>query len=480
MNLKIKSIQNLRTKLVVLSLVAIFTLFNLSCKKYVEIENGNTLSLVKSANDCQLLLDNYSVINTGYPSDGEVSSDDYYLTNAGYLLQALAQTDRDLYIWATAAQRPSAQPQWESPYQVVFQANLVLETINKIKTQNTDPSASPTLLNTLTGSALFLRSFAFWQVAQLYAKPYLAATSGQDPGIPIRLSSDINVPSQRGTVSGTYNQIIQDLKEAVSLLPVSSVVATRPNQASTYALLARVYLSMEDYPDALTNADAALKINNQLINFNTLDVNSSTPFNPRFNKEVIFHAIMAPDPGLNPGSAYANVAKIDSNLYASYHANDLRQQIFFKQNSGTDIGTYRFTGNYEPTTSATFFDGLAVDELYLIRAECYARAGNTISAMNDLNTLLTTRWVPGTYVNMTAASADQALALILTERRKELLMRGLRWSDLRRLNRDTRFAKTLTRTIQGTVYTLPPNDPRYTLLIPQEVIQNSSIAQNVR
>ncbi|MBB6501659.1 RagB/SusD family nutrient uptake outer membrane protein [Pedobacter cryoconitis] len=478
MNLKIKSIQNLRTKLVILSLVTISTLFNLSCQKYVDIDRGNTRNIVQTANDCQLLLDNYTVINTGYPSDGEASSDDYYLTNAGYLLSALAPTDRDLYIWSTTAIRPGAQPQWESSYQVVFQANLMLETINKIKSGNTDPAATPTLLNTLTGSALFLRSFAFWQVAQLYAKPYLAATSGQDPGIPIRLSSDINVQSQRGTVSGTYNQIIQDLKQAISLLPATSIVATRPNQASAYALLARVYLSMEDYPDALTNADAALKISNQLINFNTLNANSNTPFSPRFNKEVIFHAIMAPDPGINPGSAFSNVAKIDSNLYASYQANDLRQKIFFKQNSGTDIGTHRFTGNYEPVTSATFFDGLAVDELYLIRAECYARASNTISAMNDLNTLLTTRWKTGTYVNMTAASADQALALILAERRKELLMRGVRWSDLRRLNRDTRFAKTLTRTIQGTVYTLPPNDPRYTLLIPQEVILNSPITQN--
>ena len=73
-----------------------------------------------------------------------------------------------------------------------------------------------------------------------------------------------------------------------------------------------------------------------------------------------------------------------------------------------------------------------------------------------------------------------ALAKVLTERRKELLMRGLRWTDLRRLNRDSRFAVTLSRTVQGQEYLLPPGDPRYTLLIPNEVIVNSGIAQNSR
>jgi len=83
-------------------------------------------------------------------------------------------------------------------------------------------------------------------------------------------------------------------------------------------------------------------------------------------------------------------------------------------------------------------------------------------------------------VDMTASSANDALVKVLTERRKELLMRGTRWTDLRRLNKDTQFAKTLSRTVVGATHTLPPNDPRYTLLIPQEVITNSALEQNNR
>ncbi len=111
-----------------------------------------------------------------------------------------------------------------------------------------------------------------------------------------------------------------------------------------------------------------------------------------------------------------------------------------------------------------------MDELYLVRAESYARAGNATAAMADLNTLLRTRWQAGTYTDMVAASPDDALAKILPERRKELLFRNIRWADLKRLNKDTRFAVTLSRTVNGTTYTLPPNDLRYQVLLPEDAV----------
>ncbi|MCX2486792.1 RagB/SusD family nutrient uptake outer membrane protein [Pedobacter sp. MR2016-24] len=443
-----------------------------SCEKYVDIKKSSNQALIETASDCQLLLDNYGVMNTGFPSDGEASADDYYLTDDGYLSSSLTQTDRDRHTWAPSGIRPGAA-QWVNPYKTVYYANLVLETVEELKSKG---SADVTVLNNLRGAALFFRSFCFWQIAQLYAKPYSAASAEQDPGIPLRLSSDINDKSERGTVAQTYARIVQDLQEAVSLLQPTSTVPTRPNKAAAYAMLARTYLSMEDYAQAQASADASLQINNQLIDYNTLDVNSYTPFFPRFNKEVLFHSLMEQQPALNPN----DIAKINLDLVNTYSANDLRRSIFLKPNSGDNTGSYRFTGNYEPATSALFFNGLAVDEMYLIRAEGYARAGNVTASMGDLNTLLRTRWKIGTYVDMAAVDGTDALNKVVAERRKELLMRGLRWTDLRRLNKDTRFARTLSRSAQETTYTLPPNDIRYTLLIPQEVINNSQISQNPR
>lgn len=450
-----------------------------SCKKYLDINSESTQSFVETAEDCQLILDKYGSndgqdpggMNVGYPSDGEASADDYFLTDQAYLNSKLSEEDRHIYIWSPNLGRGTSSPQWVSSYRVVFNSNLVLETLDKIK-----GSTDPVSFNALRGAALFFRSYAFWQVAQLYCKPYLAGTAGQDPGIPLRRTSDIVEKSSRGTVQQTYDRIIQDLNEAVNLLPNSSKIQTRPNKAAAYGMLARVYLSMEDYANALTAASKSLEIYHELLDYNN---GYYFPFENRFKSEELFHAIMARTAMLNPGyDGSSAIARIDSSLVDSYENNDLRKSMFFEENGD---GTYRFIGNYEPAfNSSDLFIGIAVDELYLTRAECYARVGNTSAAIADLNTLLVKRYATGSYVAFDSSNAEDVLKKVLSERRKELLMRGLRWTDLRRLNRDPRFQKTLTRKLDNQTYELPPNDLRYTLLLPREVIENTDMAQNPR
>jgi tetratricopeptide (TPR) repeat protein len=462
---------NMEKKIILLSII-LFCSNTFSCKKFLDVKDRSTTLVVETAADVQLLLNDYNNMNLGYPSDGLASSDDHYLSSEGYL--AVNIEDQQFYIWSTNAFRASADPQWMIPYHIIYLANMAIENLEKLK-----GTSDQNNLNEMRGQALFFRSYSFWQLAQLYAQPFVSTSADRDLGIPLRLSSDINGKSSRGTVQDTYSRILTDLKEAVDLLATTSVVPSRPNKAAGYAMLARVYLSMNDYTQALNYANLALQLNNQLLDYNTLSKTSNTPFT-RFNKEVFFNSATVTGATLVPGSATSNVAKIDPNLLGSYAANDLRRQLFFKTNSGVHSGSFRFTGNYLESTSATLFNGLAVDEIYLIRAECYARSGNISAAMLDLNTLLRTRWVTGTFVDFTALTADEALSKVLSERRKELVMRGLRWTDLRRLNLDSRFAITLQRTVSGITYTLPPNDLRYTLQIPIAVITTTGIPQNPR
>ena len=484
-----------------------------SCQKYVDIKKNSNASLIETANDCQLLLDNYGVMNTGYPHDMEVSADDYYVENSKLLSSDVKQPDRDFYAWVPTAIRPGAD-NWRNPYYVTYYSNLVLETVAKLQ-----GSEDQNKLNGLRGAALFFRSFCFWNIAQMYAKPYDAATAGNDPGIPLRLSSDINDKSERGTVQQTYAQITKDLEEAATLMPNLSTPKSRPSKAAAYAMLARVYLSMGDYAKAGSNASLALGLYSTLIDYNTVNADSEPAFSTRFNDEVIFHAVMANNEILSPSTG----TRIDDALYASYSGNDRRKVVFFNENSTgvqvknppnplnpaedtrfTDVsfpnGTFRFTGNYEPVTKAEFFTGLATDELYLIRAEARARANERDLAWQDLNTLLVKR-TSGTYTPLGGGTANDALTRTLSERRKELLMRGLRWTDIRRLKlavsrKTIDFTPTVTGLYSdggnGSTYTITPgytvratynlsaDDIRKTLLIPDEVIRNSSIAQNPR
>ena len=91
------------------------------------------------------------------------------------------------------------------------------------------------------------------------------------------------------------------------------------------------------------------------------------------------------------------------------------------------------------------------------------------------------RWKAGTFIPFTAATATDALTKIINEKRKELPFTGsIRWEDLRRLNKEPQFAKTLIRILNGQTYSLPPNDAKYTLPIPDDEIRLSGIAQNIR
>jgi hypothetical protein len=450
--------------LMYLFLIVILTL--VSCKKYLDKKPDESLAIPTTLSDALALLDYYSVFNAQYSSLAAQSDDDYYLLDNYY--NNLSIPFKNNYRWAKEA--IVSNNDWTNMYKIVSAANVSLETLEKIslKSENTVE------YNKVKGSALFYRAYAFHLIAQYFAEPFSKTSAAQQLGIPLRLNSDINVESTRSTLEQTYQQITGDLKQASQLLPVSNPPLSRPSKVAAFAALARIYLIMDEYGLAGQYADSCLSLQNTLMNYSSLTTSgSASPFKRLNNPELIFQAV-------NQVAAQLSSTnwKCDNLLYQSYSANDIRKTAFFTAASG-------FKGNYDGATNGANFSGLAVDEIYLIRAECSARLGNKDSAMNDLNSLLRTRWKKNTagastYVDQTATDANDALIKIITERRKELVGRGQRWFDLRRLNKDANFAKTLLRTISGQPYSLPPNDPRYTFLIPQQVIDLTGMSQNSR
>jgi hypothetical protein len=175
---------------------------------------------------------------------------------------------------------------------------------------------------------------------------------------------------------------------------------------------------------------------------------------------------------LQYGHTSRSIAKIDSNLYKSYNANDVRKAVFFRANSD---GTYFFSGDYN---GANPFDGIATDEVLLMRAECSARLNNKDAALTDLNSLMIKRWKNnGTWSPFSASNSQQALDIILTERRKELIFRDLRWMDIKRLNKENANI-TLKRVVSGQQFILPPNDKKFALPIPPDIVNLTGMQQN--
>ena len=440
-----------------------------SCNKeddFLNIKPDQSLLIATKLADYQLLLNNESVLNFGDPGLGTICGDDDFYVLSTVWASATAP-ERNGYIWAKDFYENDAFYQdWINPYNQVYYCNNILEGLSQL--QPTPENQAQ--FNQIKGSALFFRSYAFYNLVQTFAMPYDSLTANSEPGICLRLNSDFNNSSTRATLKQCYDQILQDLHLALDLLPSTPTYKTQPSQWAANALFARIYLAMRNYSKAYLYANACLSQSGVLTDYNNLNLTTFNISN-MFLEEEIFHTSM------NTYSlATRTRAIIDSNLYNSYDQNDLRKMLFFfTSSSGMPLfrGSYDYAGNK--------FSGLATDEIYLIRAECNARNGNAVSAMDDLNTLLIKRWKNnGTWTPYTAIGANDALAKVLTERRKELLLRGLRWTDLKRLNKEDAFKKTLTRIINGVTYTLAPNDIKYAVPIPLSEIQLNGIQQNPR
>jgi hypothetical protein len=425
----------------------------------------------------QELLDNELVMNVT-PALGEVSADNYYLLYETWL--QLDTKEYNAYIWAPDLyEGQGLVSDWDIPYQQVFYANTVLQGLAGIQPDSIDQAE----WNMLEGWALFCRAYAFFNIAELFAKPYDSSTAATDLGIPIRLSPDINVKTTRATLQASYAQILSDLTKAEGLLPTAIPVnnLNRPSKPAVQALLARIYLSVRDYNDAWTNANSALEANSYLVDYNTLDTTFVIPVQNNM-PEILYQSNF---PELGNGNTLEGLVCggciIDTNLIASYALNDLRRPVYYFQRAvRPPPDTFILKGSYSGTIFP--FSGLATDELYLIRAECSARQGQTMNAVNDLNWLLVHRWRSGTFTPyLETMSVADALDTIMIERRKELAFRGIRWSDLRRLNQEGWY-DTLYRITNGQSHSLllPRDSNLLTMPIPPDVINFSGIQQNPR
>jgi hypothetical protein len=446
-------------------------LFSCSKSSFLDKKPNTNFIIPTTLPDFQALLDNDAVMGRT-TALGELSADNLYLRDSFWLY--LDAKERNAYIWAPGDiyNGQGQQDDWNLPYEQVFYANVVLDGLAKMVVDSTNAQD----WKTLKGAALFTRAYAFYNLAQVFAPVYDGLSAPTDLGIPLRLSPDVNAPSVRASLQQTYSQILDDLRKADNLLPSALPLANRnrPSKPAAFAMQARVYLSMRAYDSARIYADSCLQLDSTLIDYNSLSTSSNFPFTI-LNLETIYQSSFFTGSNQSLEEFLCPDCVVDSGLYASYTPADLRRQVFYRRLNGS--GYPNLKGSY--SGSIYPFSGLATDEVYLVRAECRARAGDQTGALSDLNTLLAKRWMSGNFTPFMATTVAEALDTILVERRKELAFRGLRWTDLRRLNKEGANI-TLTRLLFGQTYQLPPNSPYYVLPIPPDVIALSGIQQNQR
>jgi len=460
----------MKTKLIYLLLASTLV----ACKGgFLDAKPSTTLLVPQTLDDYKSLLDNTSYMNFS-SCLGHLAADEYVFLDYQSWQSAVTATERNSYIWAKDIFAGELKRNdWYYPYRAVFYSNNVLEGLLKLT------PTSQSEYNQIKGWALFNRAFAFFDLVSTFSKAYQAETAASDIGIPIRLSAGIDEIMPRASVEETYTQVLKDLKMSCNLMtstfPYSN--RNRPSKVAAYAMLARVYLSMNQYPEAEFYADSALKLYDKLVDFNTISATATIPF-PDPNVESLLTAsfVSGYDITQTIGSTESEIIKINPDFISLYPAGDLRLSIYFGKNAK---GNYYRKRGYSGAVGNPY-SGLATDEVYLIKAECLARRGLVEETMVLINKLVKMRMSNlKPYLPITATNKDEAIEKVLLERKKELIFRGLRWIDIRRLNK-IGGAITLKRTLNGVEYTLPPNDQRYALPIPDDEINRSKIEQNPR
>ncbi len=433
----------------------------LACEGFLDPKPDQGLLAPDSLDDVQLLLDNTDVFNR-QAFLVNVSADDFRTTSEAY--QGMNVLEQGAYLWLDDPYQGSNILDWEVAYRQVFYANVALETLDNFSGPESERA------DQLRGMALFYRSYAYYQLLQQFAPAYQRDGGNEELlGIILREQADINDASQRASLAESYEALLGDLELAVGLLPTTQEPKTRPTKAAGYALLAKVHLLRFDFEQAGEAAVRALENYPDRLDLNEINVSTLRPFE-RFGPETIFYSILHSHAFSRGTQTY-----VDSLLIQSYEPGDLRKEAYFNLR---EEGLYNMTGHH--TGSTLVFGGLTVGELQLIAAESFARMGNEALALTYLNDLLENRYHREDWEPLEGLVGNELMDRILLERRKELMGRGIRWTDLRRLNQEEEFKKELVREIDGQEFRLEPESPAYVFPIPDNEVIRSGVEQNPR
>lgn len=451
-------------------LIIIYTLaFLSSCHDdWLNVKPDKKLIVPADLKELRALMDNSRVMQAGYPVIGEISADDYYITsNVWNGIGTL--WEKNSHIWKSDIYEDitikGVTDDWSWPYQRVYYTNLVLEKLNQM--------SSPDVINSeeyrnVYGTALFHRSWAFYQLSQLFCEQYKPSYAHLQDGVPLRVKSDISIKSSRSTLEQTYEQITNDLLKAVIALPIQSGHQLRPTRAAALALLARVYVTMGKYNDALSAVEKCFLFRSGLLDYNIVDGSIPYPFSPE-NNEVIFRNIMS------SAAIFRGTYYVSKELYDSYDDGDLRKVLFFRADPSGVI----YKGSYEGGTG--MFAGLTTSELYLIKSECLYRLGNKKEAVSVLTEFLEKRYNKNEISQLNSLlNSKEFLSLVISERRKEMVFRGVRWGDLKRFNEEKNHAKDISRDIDGKKHYLRYDSKNWVLPIPEVVVELNEMQNNFR
>ncbi|RAV30640.1 RagB/SusD family nutrient uptake outer membrane protein [Sinomicrobium soli] len=351
---------------------------------------------------------------------------------------------------------------WKNAYLGQYYSNVVINEIMEAKDGTEAEKRS------LMGQAMTIRAMNYLYLLTAFANAYDPERNPDDPGVP--LVTSINVTDEipaRSTLKECFDLMTYDLKQAMEWLPETHNNRWRVTRYVAAGVLARIYTYTGQYEEADTYATIALQ-------------------SPQTNKILDYNAMEVEDfPDLEVNSERLWIDNTPSNYSDCLYSYDLLE--YFQEGDSR----IRLFTRIDEETGITIRDdadirsfGISYPEMYLVRAEYLARSGEVNPAMEIVNMLREFRipeGAPGR--ELTATNAEEALEMVLAERRRELVFRGTRWMDMKRLDLEGRMP-AVHRYVNNDpgdnlIRTLEPGSADYTFEIPMKVLSmNTNIKPN--
>jgi hypothetical protein len=441
------------------------------CNKFLDIKPKDKFIPVTTT-DYENMLNSGTIVNFG-DYFWDLQSDDAFLPEGepGNLYTKQQLHGRRIYTFNNNPYDQGANDYlWSEGYKRIFYYNSIINNIMDA-TEGTEATK-----RSVRAEAYLGRAMEHLQMVNVYAQHYDDASAATTPGIPLALIADINAKFTRNSVKEVYDQILQDGEAAAADLPVKNKLTKfRASKAGGYALLARTYLFMGDYGNASKNAALAISLQGELKNMNDYSIIIPGPFPNVPGAPLGWTNI--PDAQLNPESIVARhflrpfglgMDVCASPELSALFTNDDKRWTLYYADGWPPAPPFNYMSRYQVKIflRGDFFSNyLNVPEMYLIRAECSAREGKKQEALDDINKLRLNRITPAAYKVFTPADFgnddERILRFVLEERRRELAFTGMRVIDLKRLNKEARFSKTIKHTAEGKEYELQPGSDKY-------------------
>lgn len=452
------------------------------CNKYLDVSpKGYTLLTTVPEYD-QWLADPV-LLNDGMSGDVLVLQDN--IDNPSILTGSVLPADL-AYQWAPQfVQDVNSAPVWSTGYRYIYAYNTLLNGIERAT------GGTPKQASSLYAEALLGRAYTYLSLINLYGKYYDSTTAASDLAVPFVTSEDIAKPiPERATVAELYTLILSDLEKALPDLPQSNAANRyRGSVSACYSVMARTYYYMNNWAQARKNAQLALTSDPSLsmVDYNTIA--DPSVFSPNQTSPDNIYVR-----NCNPTSLQlSSVTTPTLSFLQSFNPNDLRLPLFYATIMNgvrtapgkvfntrgkvvfTGYGTLTFSTNRYSTNSGT-----SVSEMKLIIAEAAARLDDPATALQQLNEVRKNRIAASAYTDYQSNYKDSIIEKIAKERSFEFAFNGLRWFDMRKLDKQGSMPEINRYGGSGNIIaSLPPHSNRYVLQLPLSVIFfNPNMPQN--